>query len=704
MSREQQVVDRTRRAFRTGRSRPLEFRIQQLKRLRSFIKERQEEICEALRRDLGKSELGSELYELLVLEAELKLAISRLAEWAAPRPVEKNLLTLTAEVYVKPEPLGVVLIIGTWNYPWPLTLLPLVGAIAAGNAAIIKPSEVSSNSSKVMEEHLCHYIDQDLYPVVAGGVQETQELLKQRFDHIFYTGSTAVGKLVTMERQVFQRTREAFLSGRTRPLEFRLQQLHALQKMITEKETEISTALKQDINRSQYDTPLLELIGIENEIKLAIEKLSDWAAPRPVEKNFLTISDEVYVQPEPLGVVLIIGAWNYPWSLTLQPLVGAIAAGNAAVVKPSELSECSSLLLRALLPRYVDKDLYPVVIGGASETQELLRLRFDHVFYTGSSRVGKLVMEAAAHHLTPVTLELGGKSPCYIDKNSDVRIACRRVTWGKFVNCGQTCIAPDYILCEPCIQGQVVECIRQTLLEFYGADPKCSPDYGRIINQRHFNRILSLMEGYTPVIGGQSDSSQCYIAPTVLKDVPPHSRLMQEEIFGPVLPIVTVSDMDDAISFINEREKPLALYVFCSDKKAIKRMIEETTSGGVTVNDVMMHYTLSSLPFGGVGQSGVGCYHGKHTFDRLSHHRACLVRSLNMERVNLARYPPQDRRRARRARMALRSPLIDMSKRTLIWAVVATILGVCLSIALLVILLIAAGLNCTCWYWRGFYN
>ncbi|XP_008423435.1 fatty aldehyde dehydrogenase-like isoform X3 [Poecilia reticulata] len=459
-----------------------------------------------------------------------------------------------------------------------------------------------------------------------------------------------------MERQLLQQAKEAFISGRARPLEFRLQQLHALQRMIMEKETEISTALKQDISRSQYDTPLLELISIENEIKLAIEKLAQWAAPRPVEKNLFTISDEVYIQPEPLGVVLIIGAWNYPWALTLIPLVGAIAAGNAAVVKPSELSKCSSLLLHALLPCYLDKDLYPVVTGGVSETQQLLRLR--------------------------------------------------RVTWGKFVNCGQTCIAPDYILCEPCIQGQVVEFIRETLLEFYGADPKCSPDYGRIITQQHFNRIMGLMEGYTPVVGGQSDSSQCYIAPTVLKDVPPHSRLMQEEIFGPLLPIVTVSDIEDAINFINEREKPLALYIFCSDQKtkAIKRMIEETTSGGVTVNDVMMHYTVSSLPFGGVGQSGMGRYHGKHTFDQLSHQRACLIRSLKMERVNLARYPPQDRRRARRVRMALRSPLIDTSKRTLIWAAVATILGIGLFITLLVILLIAAGLNCTCWYWRGFYN
>ncbi|XP_055022697.1 aldehyde dehydrogenase family 3 member A2-like [Boleophthalmus pectinirostris] len=229
----------------------------------------------------------------------------------------------------------------------------------------------------------------------------------------------------SIERQANTRARQAFLSGRTRPLEFRLQQLHALLKMIKERETDISTALKQDLNRSQYDTPLLELTGLENEIKMAIDKVSVWASPRPVERSVLTLRDQVYVQPQPLGVVLIIGAWNYPWALTLGPLVGAIAAGNAAVVKPSELSECSSLLLRALLPRYLDKDLYPVVPGGVAETQELLRQRWDHIFFTGSASVGRQVMEAAATHLTPVTLELGGKSPCYLHPDCNIRVAAR---------------------------------------------------------------------------------------------------------------------------------------------------------------------------------------------------------------------------------------------------------------------------------------
>ncbi|XP_061781997.1 aldehyde dehydrogenase, dimeric NADP-preferring [Nerophis lumbriciformis] len=504
--------------------------------------------------------------------------------------------------------------------------------------------------------------------------------------------------------EVVQRAKEVFMSGRSRPLHFRLKQLQALQKMLKEREDEILAALKQDIHRSQYDSALLEMIGIDNEIRLAMDKLEEWTSPRPVEKNLLTVSDQAYIHLEPLGLVLIIGAWNYPWALTLIPLVGAIAAGNAAVVKPSEISACSSLLLQTLLPLYLDKEMYPVVTGGVSESQELLQQRFDHIFYTGSSRVGKVVMQAAARHLTPVTLELGGKSPCFIHNKCHLRVACRRITWGKFVNCGQTCIAPDYILCEPHLQTPVVECIRQTLLEFYGPDPKSSPDYGRLVNQEHYTRVLGLMEGYAPVLGGQTDASECYIAPTVLKDVPPHSRLMQEEIFGPLLPIVTVSGVEEAISFINEREKPLALYIFSSDKKTIKKMIEETTSGGVTVNDVMMHYTLNSLPFGGVGQSGMGSYHGRHTFDRLSHHRACLVRSLAMESINLSRYPPQDSQRASRARLALKSPLIDLSKKTYVWAVSATILAVGLLVTLLVILLIAAGLNCTCWYWRGFYN
>ncbi|XP_026853509.2 aldehyde dehydrogenase, dimeric NADP-preferring [Electrophorus electricus] len=490
-----------------------------------------------------------------------------------------------------------------------------------------------------------------------------------------------------MEKQAVDGARRAFNSGRSRPLQYRKQQLSALLRLIRERQAEIVSALKRDISRSEFDTPIFELIGIENDIKLAERNLADWMAPQPVKKTLLTITDDVYIKAEPLGVVLIIGAWNYPWSLTLRPLVGAIAAGNAAVVKPSEVSKSSASLLKELLPQYLDTEMYPVVTGGVPETQELLKQRFDHIFYTGNSTVGKLVMEAAARHLAPVTLELGGKSPCYIDKDCDIAVACRRITWGKFANCGQTCIAPDYILCHPNIQHRVIEEIRQTLLEFYGEDPKTSPDYGRIINQHHFDRLLALIEGCTVAVGGESDKSQCYITPTILKDVLPHARIMQEEIFGPVLPIVTAGDVNEVIRFINERPKPLALYVFSSNKKVVRRMLNETTSGGVLVNDVMVHYTINALPFGGVGNSGVGRYHGKHTFDQLSHHRACLIKSLAMERLNMARYPPMTPSRLRTSMFFLRSRSGSCDQALRAWAVVSSLLALALLISLLVVLL-----------------
>ncbi|KAK2831331.1 hypothetical protein Q7C36_016417 [Tachysurus vachellii] len=457
---------------------------------------------------------------------------------------------------------------------------------------------------------------------------------------------------MSREQLVVQQARKAFQTGRSKPLDYRIQQLKNLQRFITEKQNDITEALKKDLCKSKNGTLLYEILGLEGEISLAMSKLAEWAAPRPVAKNLLTISDEVYIRPEPLGVVLIIGAWNYPIAVTLQPLVGAIAAGNAAVVKPSEVSVHTAKVME-LLHMYLDPEMYHVVTGGVPETQELLKQRFDHIFYTGSSTVGKLVMEAAARHLTPVTLELGGKSPCYIDKGCDLRIACRRITWGKYVNCGQTCIAPDYILCEHSIQDQVVEEIRKCIQEFYTNDPKTFTDYGRIINQRHFKRITGLMEGSAVAIGGGHDESQRYIAPTVLKDVTAESKVMQEEIFGPVLPIVPINGLKEAIQFINEREKPLAIYVFSSSKKVIKKVMLETSSGALLANDCLVHYTISELPFGGVGNSGTGCYHGKYTFDQLSHLRSCLIKNLNMERLNLIRYPPHTAQKLRWARVLL---------------------------------------------------
>ncbi|XP_062392963.1 aldehyde dehydrogenase family 3 member A2b [Sardina pilchardus] len=445
---------------------------------------------------------------------------------------------------------------------------------------------------------------------------------------------------MSKQQVAVERARKAFRTGRSKPLEYRIQQLKNLQRLFEERKKDIAEALKKDLKKSEYGIPLYETLGLEGEINLAVKKLKEWAAPRPVTRNLLTISDEVYIRPEPLGVVLIIGAWNYPWAVTIQPLIGAIAAGNAAVIKPSEVSAHTAKVMEDLLPVYIDKELYPVVTGGVVETQELLKQRFDHVFYTGNCAVGRIVMEAAAKHLTPVTLELGGKSPCYIDKNCDLTIACRRITWGKYTNCGQTCIAPDYILCDPGIQDKVIEELKKSVKEFYTENPKTCPDYGRIINQRHFKRVLAMTEDSTVALGGDNDESECYIAPTILRDVKPEAKVMQEEIFGPLLPILPVGGVDEAIDFINDREKPLALYVFTQDKKLIERIRDETSSGGFLANDTLVHFSVNDLPFGGVGNSGIGAYHGKHSFDQLSHLRGCLVKQLKMEGMNNMRYPP----------------------------------------------------------------
>ncbi|XP_016000635.1 aldehyde dehydrogenase family 3 member A2 isoform X2 [Rousettus aegyptiacus] len=442
-----------------------------------------------------------------------------------------------------------------------------------------------------------------------------------------------------MEREV-QRVRKAFQSGRSRPLRFRLQQLEALRRMLQEREKDILAAITSDLCKSELNVYSHEVVTILLEIDLVLEKLPEWVTARPAKKDLFTILDKAYVQPEPLGVVLIIGAWNYPFVLTIQPLIGAIAAGNAVIIKPSELSENTAKILSKLLPQYLDQELYIVTNGGVEETTELLKQRFDHIFFTGSPSVGKIVMEAAAKHLTPVTLELGGKNPCYIDKDCDLDVACRRIAWGKYMNCGQTCIAPDYILCEPSLQNQIVQNIKEIVKEFYGENVKESPDFERIINLRHFKRIISLLEGQKIAFGGETDEATRYIAPTVLTDVDPETKVMQEEIFGPILPIVPVKNADEAIKFINEREKPLSFYVFSHNKKLVKQMIDGTSSGAVTVNDVIMHFVLSSLPFGGVGSSGMGSYHGKYSFDTFSHQRSCLVKSLKMEGFNKLRYPP----------------------------------------------------------------
>ncbi|XP_078680191.1 aldehyde dehydrogenase family 3 member A2-like isoform X1 [Branchiostoma floridae x Branchiostoma belcheri] len=437
-----------------------------------------------------------------------------------------------------------------------------------------------------------------------------------------------------------QRLRENV--DKMKSVEYRREQLRALLRCIDENMDRWIGVLKKDLHK-----PKLECLGMEvnysrNELIVHLNNLDEWTKPEYVKKDLPQISDECYIQREPLGVVLIIGAWNYPVMLILCPLIAAISAGNCALLKPSELSEATAALVEELLPKYLDKDCFAVVNGGVKETTELLEQKFDHILYTGNSNVGKIVMAAAAKHLTPVTLELGGKSPCYVDKDCDIDVAARRIAWGRFVNCGQTCVAPDYVLCPSQNQDRLLKGLQSALEEYFGKNPKDSEDYCRIVNQRHFQRVKGMIEKTkgSVAIGGDSDEKDLYISPTVVKNVQPTDALMENEIFGPVLPIVTAESADEAVSFINSRDKPLALYAFANDKKVIRDIIQRTSSGSVCGNDTMMQMALPTLPFGGVGTSGMGNYHGKFGFDAFSHKKAVMVKALAMENVNSLRYPP----------------------------------------------------------------
>ena len=349
--------------------------------------------------------------------------------------------------------------------------------------------------------------------------------------------------------------------------------------------------------------------------------------------------------------MLVIAPWNYPVQLALAPMVGAIAAGNAVVLKPSEVAAATSGALAQLIPEYLDHDAIAVVEGAVSETKALLDERFDHIFYTGNGRVGRVVMEAASRHLTPVTLELGGKSPAIVDGSANLEVAARRIAWGKFLNAGQTCIAPDYVLVSRDAHDRLIELIRRAVFDFYGNDPKASPDYARIINDNHFKRLVQLLDSGTAVVGGESDPATRYLAPTVLRDVAADAPVMQEEIFGPVLPVVPVDDADEAIAFVNAHDKPLALYVFAGDKAVANRVVERTSSGGACVNATLYHVAVPNLPFGGVGESGVGAYHGKASFDVFSHWKPVLKKSTRPD-PDLA-YPPYTDKKERLVRRFL---------------------------------------------------
>lgn len=427
-------------------------------------------------------------------------------------------------------------------------------------------------------------------------------------------------------KDIIRKQREFFQTGKTKDVAFRIEQLKILKQAVLENEQAIIQALKADLNKPEFETYATEIL-VYKEIDYAIKHIKAWTKPQKaaVPLEFLQYSAKVY--PDPLGVVLIIGPWNYPFNLMIAPLVGAIAAGNCTILKPSEMAPHTSSLLAGIIAKYFDPAYIALVEGGVETSQNLLAEKFDYIFFTGGTNVGRIVMEAAAKHLTPVTLELGGKSPCIVDTEINLEHTVKRITWGKFVNAGQTCIAPDYILVDKKIKTNLIEELKKTIKEFYGDNPETSPDYPRIISAKHFNRLVSLLKNGDVIIGGETNPAERYIAPTLLDNVSLDDPIMQEEIFGPILPIIEYDDIKEAIALINSRPKPLALYLFSQNKNLQQRILQETTSGGVCLNDTIVQCGVSSLPFGGVGDSGIGSYHGKAGFDTFSHRKSVLQNS-----------------------------------------------------------------------------
>ncbi|KAI9486215.1 MAG: Aldehyde/histidinol dehydrogenase [Benjaminiella poitrasii] len=454
-----------------------------------------------------------------------------------------------------------------------------------------------------------------------------------------YTKTEEIPSIVHSLRNTFQQ-------GLTKSKEYRKQQLIRFQTFLREREAEIIDVLRKDLHKHEMETLIGEIAPVAAEIDFMLKNLDKLTKTATVKPQFFINSlDKCTVRKEPKGVVLIIGAWNYPIHLLLLPVVGAIAAGNCVVLKPSEVASHTSEFVGRVLPGYLDPQAYSVVQGGVEETTALLTERFDHIFYTGNGTVGKIIMAAAAKHLTPVTLELGGKSPVIIASDASLQIAANRIIWAKLFNGGQICVAPDYVLIEKDRVDEFVDICRKIIRKRFSDDPQTSDSLCRVVNERRFNALKALIDSVEDpkkiVIGGQTDRDDLYIAPTVISPVEPAGNpLMDQEIFGPILPIVPVQDLDEAIRIVNSKDAPLALYIFTDDKITREKILDQTQSGGVLVNDLLMHVQELALPFGGVGPSGMGSYHGIKSFETFTHERTTLVKSSGLEGVMEGRYPP----------------------------------------------------------------
>jgi aldehyde dehydrogenase (NAD+) len=426
--------------------------------------------------------------------------------------------------------------------------------------------------------------------------------------------------------------------GVARPLAWRLAQLKNLVRFIDDHEEAMLDALKADLGRCQAEARMADISMVRSEIRLMRGHLREWMRPRRVKTPLAAQPGRSWIEQEPFGLALIFGTWNYPFQQALIPLAGALAAGNAAVVKLPENAPRATALMTAKLERYIDPEAVMVVGGGPETARALLDFRFDKIFFTGSPATGLKVMAAAAKYLTPVTLELGGKNPVIVAEDAPLEVTARRIAWGRFMNCGQLCVAPDYVLVPEPLRVPLIEAIGRAIARFYGTDPQRSESYGRVVNGDHFTRLQSLLKEGRIVIGGQSDEIDRYLAPTVVTDIPPGAAILDEEIFGPVLPVVGYEHLDDAVAFVRSRAKPLMLHIFTKSRNVEEYLIRRINSGTVIVNDAIISQVIPGLPFGGVGESGMGSFHGRYTFEAFSREKAVVRRSL---RADLdVRYPP----------------------------------------------------------------
>ena len=443
-------------------------------------------------------------------------------------------------------------------------------------------------------------------------------------------------------KELFALQQQFFLSGKTRPLEFRRKALLLLEKAINRHQDEILEALNADLGKSAMEGYLTEVSVVKQELRYARRHLKKWARPKKVASPLVLWPASSYILPEPKGVVLTLAPWNYPFQLCLAPLAGAIAAGNCVIVKPSKISVHVNRIINVILSEVFQPEYVACVDMTLNSYDEILAEPYGHILFTGSEYIGKLVMSAAAKNLTPVTLELGGKSPCIVDPTADLPLSAKRIVWGKFLNAGQTCVAPDYILVHKSVREPLAEALKREISAMYGEEPLLNPDYPKIINQRHFERLLNLIPGPEEkgeiLFGAKTDEAARRISPTLLGGITFESRVMQEEIFGPLLPIIAYESLDETIRLLQTRPKPLALYLFTRSRSIEHKVLTAVSFGGGCVNDAVVHFSNHHLPFGGVGASGMGAYHGKRSFDTFSHHKSILKKSLRFDLP--LRYPP----------------------------------------------------------------